>query len=186
MIWKQYTASKTPVLEALVIKRGDTVKFIVTLSEWVYKLEKVLAFIFTFIILFSLAAGVIFRYVFQNPLTWSDEVAMFSLAWLTFIGGSMTIRTKVAPTIDILTDKLGGKVKKVVISIGYLLVLAFVVYVFYISTQWISSPNILVQRSGSMGMPMIYAYLSIPVSFLFLLIHSLELTLKSIFTEEEV
>lgn len=158
---------------------------IVTISDWVYKLEKVLAFIFVFTILFSLSAGVFFRYIFQDPLTWSDEVAMFSLAWLTFIGGSMTIRAKMAPTIDLLTNALKGKSKKIVIIIGYVLVLAFVVYIFYISVQWISSPNIIVQRSGSIGMPMIYAYLCIPVSFLFMCIHSLELTLKSIFTDEE-
>lgn len=160
-------------------------KVIGIISEWVYKLEKVLAFIFTATILISLAAGVFFRYVFQDPLTWSDEMAMFSLAWLTFIGGSITIRAKIAPTIDILTTYISGKARKVVITIGYLFVLAFSAYIFYISIQWISSPNILVQRSGSMEMPMIYAYLCIPVSFLFMTIHSLELTLKSIFTEEE-
>src|SRR5699024_4473027 len=119
-------------------------KVIGIISEWVYKLEKVLAFIFTATILISLAAGVFFRYVFQDPLTWSDEMAMFSLAWLTFIGGSITIRAKIAPTIDILTTYISGKARKVVITIGYLFVLAFSAYIFYISFQCFIFTNLLI------------------------------------------
>lgn len=150
------------------------------LSDWVYSIEKVLAVLFGFLIMISLTAGVIFRYVMSSPLSWSDEMAMFSLVWITFIGGSMSIKLKFAPTINIMTDRLKGKSKQIVLILGYITMIVFIGSVLFLSIDWITSPNIFVQHSGSMGMPMVYPYLSIPISFLFMLIHSLEMLLKSL------
>ncbi|MFC2947618.1 TRAP transporter small permease [Virgibacillus sediminis] len=161
-------------------------KFIENVSELVYKIEKGIVAFLCSIILISLTLGVIFRYVLSAPLTWPNETAIFSLAWLTFVGGSMTIKTSTAPTIDIIVENLRGRLKHVINVIGYLLMFLFVSYIFYLSINWLSSPNILIQRSGSMELPMIIPYLSIPVSFLFMLIHVLELLLHSIFPNKEV
>ncbi|GAB3053131.1 TRAP transporter small permease [Virgibacillus ainsalahensis] len=159
-------------------------KLIDRLSDWVYSIEKVLAMLFGLLIMISLSAGVIFRYVMSSPLTWSDEMAMFSLVWLTFIGGSMSIKVKSAPTIDMLISRLQGGTKKAVLVSGYIAMVLFIGYVLYLSIGWISSPNIFVQHSGSMGMPMLYPYLSIPVSFLFMLVHSLDVLVKSLASKD--
>ncbi|WP_249872411.1 TRAP transporter small permease [Oceanobacillus saliphilus] len=158
---------------------------IINLSNWIYRAEKIIAMILCFIILISLTLGVVFRYVLSSPLTWSDEAAMFSLAWMTFIGGSMTIKAKSTPTIDIVTNIVKGTLRKIIIIIGYLLSFIFVTYILYVSIVWLSSPNILIQRSSSMAMPMIFAYLCIPVSFLFMSIHLFEMLLQSLFTARE-
>ncbi|WP_087973162.1 TRAP transporter small permease [Oceanobacillus rekensis] len=155
------------------------------LSNLVFIIEKGLAIILGSIILIALSAGVLYRYVFDSPLSWSDEAGMFSLAWITFIGGSMSIKLKSSPTIDVLTNFLRGKVKKYILVLGYLIMFVFVSYVLYLSIVWISSPNIMLQRSGSMGLPMIIPYLSIPVSFTFMVIHSLEVLLKSFTNTDE-
>jgi len=159
-------------------------KLIGKLSDWVYSTERVLAILFGLVILVSLSAGVLFRYVMDSPLTWSDEMGMFSLVWLTFIGGSMSIKMKSAPTIDIVTNYLKGKTKRIVLISGYIAMVLFIGYVLYLSINWITSSNILVQHSGSMGMPMLFPYLSIPVSFLFMLVHSLEILVKGLITED--
>ncbi|MGM0904036.1 MAG: TRAP transporter small permease [Bacillota bacterium] len=159
-------------------------KLIHHLSNGLYKIEKLLAVIFCLIILISLSAGVLFRYVLSNPLTWSDETAIFSLVWLTFIGGSMSIKRKDAPAITLFIDRFSGVALKVLVVISTLAVLIFVGYLFYLSVVWLSSPNILIQKSSSMQMPMIYAYLSVPVSFLFMTIHALEVFLDALWNRK--
>lgn len=161
-------------------------KVIIYVSELIYKIERIIVGIMLTIILFSLTLGVLFRYIFKNPLSWSDEISMFSFVWLTFVGGSMTIKKKLAPTINFFIDELKGNLRIFVISLSNILILLFVSFVFYISIIWITSPNIYVQHSGSIGLPMIYSYASIPISFLFLFIHSLELTILGIFSKKEV
>lgn len=160
-------------------------KVIHKLSDWVYSLEKIIAVILCTIILFSLAAGVLYRYALHSPLIWSDETAIFALVWLTFIGGSMGIKLNESPAITLFMDKIKGTTRKILLAVGTLTVLAFVIYIFYLSIIWLSSPNILVQKSSSMQMPMIYAYLSVPVSFLFMTIHTLSLLIKNFQNKEE-
>lgn len=155
-------------------------RILTKVSDLVYAMEKVLAIIFGGIILFSLSAGVLYRYVLSAPLLWSDEVAIFSLIWLTFIGGSMGIKRQDSAAVSVFIDKLKGRAKQIAFAIGVLILLVFIAYIFYLSIGWLSSPNISVQRSSSMGMPMIYAYLSVPVSFIFMTIHSLELFLSTV------
>ena len=40
----------------------------------------------------SLLAGVFFRYVVQDSLTWSDEVAMLCFSWMTLLAAALLVR----------------------------------------------------------------------------------------------
>ena len=117
-------------------------KVINKLSDVVFNIEKVLAIILATGLLVSLAGGVLFRYFLKSPLFWSDELAIFCLIWITFIGGSMRLKLKESPSITILTDLVPLKVKKVLNIISNIVLLAFVGYILYLSFQWISMPNI--------------------------------------------
>ncbi len=159
--------------------------FIHWLSNVIFKLEKILAIILGLVMLVSLATGVFFRYVLKSPLHWSDETAIFVLVWLTFIGGSMSIKMGKTATITIFVDRLKGSLKRFFMGLSFLLIFVFSAYLLYLSVIWLSSPNILVQRSSSMNMPMIYAYLSVPVSFLFISIHAMDLLVQNFRQEKE-
>lgn len=154
-------------------------KFIHSLSEILHSIEKILAIILCILMLISLSLGVFYRYFLSSPLNWSDETAIFSLAWLTFIGGSMSIKRQNSAAVTLFMDKMNGKTKKVLIGISLLTVLLFALYIFYLSVMWLSSSNIMIQRSNSMQLPMIIPYLSVPVSFFFISIHTLDLILKN-------
>ena len=161
-------------------------KLIHLFSDWLHKVEKVLAIIICAVMLISLSAGVLFRYVLSAPLTWSDETAIFSLVWLTFIGGSMSIKQQNSAAVTIFMDRFRGKVRTILLGISFLVVLLFVGYIFYQSIIWLSGPTILMQYSNSMRMPMIFAYLSVPVCFFFILVHSLDLLIRNFQTKEGV
>ncbi|EKN67813.1 TRAP transporter small permease [Schinkia azotoformans] len=160
--------------------------FIHLLSDWLHKVEKLLAIILCTVMLISLSAGVFYRYVLSAPLTWSDETAIFSLVWLTFIGGSMSIKQQNSAAVTIFMDRFSGKARMILLGISFLVVLLFVGYIFYQSVIWLSGPTIMMQSSNSMRMPMIFAYLSVPVSFFFLIVHSLDLIVKNFKKKEEV
>lgn len=149
------------------------------LSDWLFRLEKVLAMILIGIMFVSLTAGVIFRYYLDRPLLWSDEVAIFSLIWLTFVGGSMSIKRQQAAAVSLLTDRLRGRWKKIVFIFGFAVVALFCLYLLYICYYWLSSPNIQIQRSSSLQLPLIYVYISVPIGFAFMFIHALSLFVKS-------
>lgn len=155
------------------------------LSDWIYKLEKVLVNIILTVMLVSLVLGVFFRYVLNNPLQWSGEFAIFALVWVTFIGGSMSIKTKKAVAVTILTEKLKGTAQKIVIGIGLFACAVFTIFFSYLSIRWIMSPNILLQKTDSIQFPMIIPYSSVTIGILFMTIHSIHLFLECLRTPHE-
>ncbi len=47
--------------------------------------------------------SVIFRYVLDSPLTWTEELASLLFAWITFVGAYLGFRTRSHIAIDTLT-----------------------------------------------------------------------------------
>jgi TRAP-type C4-dicarboxylate transport system permease small subunit len=150
-------------------------KLLRTISNICFSLERILAVLLFAFMTTSILLGVIFRYFLSHPLKWSDEFAMFALVWITFIGGSMSIKLKKAAVMSFVMDRLSPKVSRVFIAIGTLLVLLFSAFILYLSLKWITNPHILLQRSQAVGVPMVIPYVAIPLGFLFMSIHALEL-----------
>lgn len=150
-----------------------------TLSDTIFKVEKLIAMILGAMMLFSLGAGVVYRYVLKAPLVWSDEVAILCLVWITFLGGSMGVKMQNSAAITFLMDALKGKLRIILLSIGILITMLFVGTIIYISFGWLSSPNIALQKTASMGLPMIYGYISVPICFSFMFIHLIDVMLST-------
>ncbi|WP_209123592.1 TRAP transporter small permease [Alkalihalobacillus sp. BA299] len=149
-------------------------------SDTIFKIEKVIVMILIIAMFLTLTAGVFFRYYLNSPLFWSDEFAIFTLIWLTFLGGNISIKRQQTAAVTILFDKLNKKSRKVVASVGFLIIILFCLLIVYYSIIWLSSPNIVLQKSNSMQLPMIYPYLSVPIGFFFMSIHLVHLFLLSL------
>lgn len=156
------------------------------ISNLVFGIEKILVAIFLFVMFASLAGGVIFRYFFNSPLHWAEETAIYSLAWTTFVGGSMTIKEKQSATISMLIDRFSGKTYSVLVTICNLIVFVFSIVILLLSIKWINSPYILFEKSSAMQLPMIIPYLSVPVGFCFMTTHSMSIFLEDLLDSKKV
>ncbi len=56
---------------------------------------------------------VIMRYVFNNSLSWSEEVMRYAFIWMVYIGAATTARRRGHVRIELLDNALPGKVKAV-------------------------------------------------------------------------
>lgn len=143
------------------------------LSDLVYKIERFLVVILVGLMFIALTAGVLSRYFFKIPLHWADETAIFSLVWLTFIGGSMSLKQGGISSVTIFLDRMPERLRKTLIFITNSLVLAFALLILVYSIKWVLQPTIAFQMSPVMEVPMIYPYLCVPIGMLFFSIHSL-------------
>lgn len=150
-------------------------KILNKISDICFSFERILAVLLFAFMTTSILLGVIFRYFLSHPLKWTDEFAMFSLVWITFIGGSMSIKLNKAAVMSFVMDRLPPRVSRVFIAFGTLLVLAFCAFLLYLSLKWITNPLISLQRSQAVGIPMVIPYVAIPLGFFFMAIHALEL-----------
>lgn len=67
---------------------------------------------------------VVFRYVLMIPLPWTEELARFTLVWVTFLGAASVTRRKLHLAVDILISKLKpGKARALSIFFNLLILI---------------------------------------------------------------
>jgi TRAP-type C4-dicarboxylate transport system permease small subunit len=58
------------------------------------------------IVLISFVA-VVFRYVFNNSLTWSEELTRYMFIWIVFLGAAVSVRQRANIAIDLFGGRVG-------------------------------------------------------------------------------
>lgn len=124
------------------------------------------------IMLSSITLGVFFRFFLNNPLSWSEELAIYTLVWITFIGGSMGVKTQQAAALSLVFEKLNIKLQKIVLIIGHAIITIFSMFILYLAFKWVAAPTVAMTISPALGINMFLPYLGVPVGLLFLTIHS--------------
>jgi TRAP-type C4-dicarboxylate transport system permease small subunit len=117
-------------------------------------------------VLVALLTGVTFsqvvsRYVFDDPLIWSEEAARYLFVWVTMIGAALGMREGGHYGLDIVLKRLPAPVRSVVGTIAALVVLAFLAVLFVTGAQ--ETELAAMQYSATLPMRMHWAYLALPV-----------------------
>lgn len=140
-----------------VVRRADAV------LGWLEAAFIGLALAFTSGLLF---VNVVLRYVFLRPLPWAEEVTLYLMVWIVFVGGSVVMRTRGHIAVDVLPLLLSPRANRrlalAVTGAGIL----FLAALFYYSGQH----TLRVRSSGQLMpatlAPMWLAYLAMPVGSL--------------------
>jgi len=106
--------------------------------------------------------AVFFRYVLNDSLTWSAEVARYMCIWIGFLAASLTLRERGHIGLEFFVQRVAGERRRYV-SLGcYLLVFFFLVAVAVLGFELALFQ--LDQRSSALEMSMFWPYLSVPVA----------------------
>ena len=111
-------------------------------------------------------AQVVSRFFLNASLSWSEELARFSLVWLIFTASILTYGDKMHIAVDALTMRLTGMTSHVVQLVNRLCVLAFCVVIVLGAVQFL--PATAIQKSPACGIFMSYVYIAIPISMIFM------------------
>ena len=115
------------------------------------------------------ATQVFFRYVLNQSLFWSEELARYLLVWLTFLGATVAYRRKAHPGIDVLYSRISPPLQKTSVIATHLASIAlFVVMIFY---GYQFAHFVRMQISPALYLPKWIILSIIPLSGLILLVH---------------
>lgn len=124
------------------------------------------------------AVQVFFRYVLNQSLFWSEELARFLLVWLTFLGASVAYFRKANPGVDVLYARMPPPLRRVftvmihLFSLGLFLVMVFYGYQFAYFVR--------LQISPALNLPKWIILSIIPVSGSILTVHGLAFLLDEL------
>ena len=122
------------------------------------------------------ALGVFFRFVLNNSLPWTEEVAKFVMVWLAFIGAPVVLKEGGHIAIDFIPARLPvrlGHALLLVIQIVVMVVLAVLVY-----QGWALAWNALPQVAATVEVSLFYIFLAVPIGSALMLTVALELMLR--------
>jgi tripartite ATP-independent transporter DctM subunit len=119
-----------------------------------------------------LLAGVVSRYVFDSPLTWSDELASILFLWLAMLGAVIALRRGEHMRLTTLVDRLKPETKQWVTLGAELVVATFVLEIIlpameYTRGQWdISTPALEIHDGLRVGAIAVGALLMLAIALL--------------------
>lgn len=108
--------------------------------------------------------GVVFRYVFSDPLSWTEELSTYLMIYITFFGCYVAIDGDQLARIDIFMTKFKPKAKYSLIVVGHVITLLFLIMFMYYGTTLYFSFTVQKQISIAMRLPMRIYYISIPLA----------------------
>ena len=115
---------------------------------------------------------VIGRYVFQKMTIWSGEVAIYSLAWASMLGGAVGLKKGYIIGMESVVNAVPPGMAKVLKLACYLFSLFFFGVMFYFGLyQTIYNAK---QTSPAMGLVMSIPYASLPAGFFIMFFLTLE------------
>jgi TRAP-type C4-dicarboxylate transport system permease small subunit len=121
-----------------------------------------------------ISAQVWYRFILNDPLSWSEELGRYMFVWISFIGAAVGIRFRVHLGIDLLEKMVPAQTYRYLAVFVNLIIQVFLALVVY---QGFDILNVVkFQTSASMGISMTYPYAAVPVGALLMLINSLRLS----------
>jgi C4-dicarboxylate transporter, DctQ subunit len=114
-----------------------------------------------------LFVNVVLRYVFLAPINWAEELTLYLMVWIVFVGGAVAVRTRGHIAIDLLPLALSPANRRRLAIAVALAALAFFAWFFWYSGQHVLRVRAAGQTTPVMEAPMWLAYLAMPAgSFL--------------------
>ena len=107
-------------------------------------------------------AQVIFRYVFNNPLSWTEEVARLFFVFGTFAGAVIAVKQNTHISIDAIFERLPSGPQKLLSHINSLLILIFMVAVLITSFPILKATYY--TPSAALRFPVTLFYIPITIS----------------------
>ena len=163
--------TRQAVLPAWVFCRGgirwDMKKIFTNFEEYICT---ILLSIMTVVVFYQ----VFCRFVIKAALPWSEELSIYILAWVSFLGASIGVKRGAHIGVEAVIQLFPKKIQRYFVLFSYCICTVFFVMIVYYGMLIVQKQIITGQVSPAMRIPMYYAYLSVPVGSTFIVIRFIE------------
>lgn len=113
------------------------------------------------------------RFILNNPSSFTEELARYTLVWLGILGSSYVAGQKMHLAIDLLSHKLHGKSKLYLEILIQVSIFFFALFVMLIGGYRLVLITLsLNQISAALQVPLGYVYLVVPISGALIIFYS--------------
>jgi TRAP-type C4-dicarboxylate transport system permease small subunit len=139
---------------------------------FVNNIEEILASIAITAVVLSAFYGVISRYILNNPVAWSNEVATISFTWTVFLGAAAAWKHNKHIHIDLAYNIMPAFLKKISDIVRNIILSIFFIFVLYLAIKFtITAYN---KPTAILRIPFSYVDASIVLCFASIIIRSIQ------------
>ena len=139
-------------------------------SFWLARLCSLAVVLMTVGFILALLLQVVFRYLLDAPLSWSEELATLLFVWAALLAAATAVRFNQNLRLTFLEDLLPGRPARMLGWLRHVLAAGF--GAFLVRDGWRLAELVWTNTSAAIGYPMWMLYLSVPVTGGLLVLHS--------------
>jgi len=128
-------------------------------------IEKIICNWLLAIMLIILTSQVVLRYIFHNPLSWSEELSRYLFVWFVFMGMSYAVLENAHIKVESLLDIFPNCLKKYIINLGIALWIILNFIIAGVGMEFCHKLFLSGQTSQGAHIKMWCVYAAIPTGF---------------------
>ena len=128
--------------------------------------------VFVVVLVASTTLQVVSRFILKSPIIWTEEITRFCFIWMALLGATLATRYKEHLGLDFTSSGENNKLKASLKVLVHFAMTASVVV--FTAAGWFFVERNFGRTSVTTGMPMVYLYISAPVSGVIMLYYLLE------------
>jgi len=125
-----------------------------------------------------ISAQVWYRFILNDPLSWSEEAGRYLFVWISFMGAAAGVRYQVHLGLDLIEKFLSPRACRFLVVLVNLIIQVFLLIIIYGGFKILGV--IRFQESPSMNISMQYPYMAVPVGGIFMFINSVRIMVAAI------
>ena len=137
-------------------------------------LEETILLILLVLMTCIMGVQIVSRYVFQNSLTWSEELVRYMFVWSAFLGVPFCIKHGLSIKVDQFRNLFPIPLQKVLMYIDKIILFLLFLVLFIYSFTVVKATYLSGQTSPAMQLPMWTVQISVTVSSLLSMIRSIQ------------
>ncbi|WP_017756228.1 TRAP transporter small permease [Calidifontibacillus oryziterrae] len=139
---------------------------------------KYILYLLLTILIIAVFAQVVFRFVLEQPLAWTEELARYCLVWITFLGAAYAMSKKAHIGLEFFKDRLPKLGRDFLTILSALVSIAFFVILLVQGYELVNRS--MAQLSPVLRLPMGVVYAVMPISAILLIINTISITIHGV------
>lgn len=139
------------------------------LSDILDRISRFVVVLALSVMVMAILLQVFCRYILNSPLSWPEELTIFLMAWVAFIGSAVAVKSSEHIGVDLLIFFLPQKIKDIVLLVIKITMMVFAIFLFKAGLQMAEYG--LTMTADALRIPMFWPRLSMPVGGFIMIIH---------------
>ncbi len=132
---------------------------------WLNDIETILCEWLLALFVILLFAQIVSRQVFNHSLAWSEELSTYMFVWFAYLGAVVAAKMSAHNRVTVHFQFMPKWLATALLTVGDLLWVAFNMYFVWLSYDFVFNRMNLFWKSQTLGVPMKYIYMILPIAF---------------------